>query len=241
MTGMPDTFFVADVHLGFDNTQRQQTFVDFLTHVRSCSGDLYILGDFFDFWANNRPMRLAMQPVLEGLQHLTASGSTVGFVFGNRDFLVGDATLAPFGITHLGEQADITLGDLRVHITHGYNLCQHDTPFLVYKKYIWPFWGLLDRVLPGSVANYIVRRFILKEKAAVSDHDKIRFQFTRSVIDAHLQRGVDAVICGHTHDEQTFSVGSKQFFSLDCWQDMVGPYLVYREGKFIRDTFTSAA
>ncbi len=237
---MPDTFFVADVHLGFDNTQRKQTFIDFLAHVRSCSGDLYILGDFFDFWANNRPMRLAMQPVLEALQHLTASGSTVGFVFGNRDFLVGDATLAPFGITHLGEQADITLGDLRVHITHGYSLCQNATSFLAYKKYVWPVWRMLDRLLPGNLANYIAHNFVLKEKTAVSDHDKIRFQFTRSAIDAHFQRGVDVVICGHTHDEQTFSAGSKQFFSLDCWQDTAGPYLVYRDGKFIRETFAPA-
>ena len=113
---MPDTFFVADVHLGLYNTQRKQTFIDFLAHVRSCSGNLYILGDFFDFWANNQPMRSAMQPVLEGLQHLSASGAMVGFIYGNRDFLVSDATLVPFGITHLGEQADITLGDLRVHL-----------------------------------------------------------------------------------------------------------------------------
>ena len=238
---MPDTFFVADVHLGLDNPQRQQTFIDFLEHVRVCSGDLYILGDFFDFWANNRPMRRAMLPVLEALQYLSAEGSMVSFVYGNRDFLARAASLEPFGITHLGEQADITLGDLRIHITHGYSLCQNDTSFLVYKKYIWPVWGLLDRVLPGRVANYIVRRFILKEKTAVSDHDKIRFQFTRSVIEAHFQRGVDAVICGHTHDEQTFSAGSKHFFSLDCWEDLVEPYLVFRDGKFIRDTFASAA
>ena len=238
---MPDTFFVADVHLGLDNIQRQQTFVDFLTHVRSCSGDLYILGDFFDFWANNRPMRLAMQPVLEGLQHLTASGATVGFVYGNRDFLARAACLHPFGITHLGEQADITLGDLRVHITHGYSLCQNDTSFLVYKKFMWPVWRFLDWLLPGRFGNYIVRKFVLQEKTVVSGQDKIRFQFTRSAIDAHFQRGIDAVICGHTHDEQTFSAASKQFFSLDCWEDLVGPYLVHREGKFIRDTFTRAA
>jgi UDP-2,3-diacylglucosamine hydrolase len=238
---MPDTFFVADVHLGLDNTQRQQTFVDFLTHVRSCSGDLYILGDFFDFWANNRPMRLAMQPVLEGLQHLTASGATVGFVYGNRDFLVRAATLAPFGITHLGEQTDIILGDQRVHITHGYSLCQNDTSFLVYKKCIWPVWRLLDRLLPGRFGNYIARRFVLKEKTAVSGQDKIRFQFTRSAIDAHFQRGIDAVICGHTHDEQTFSTGVNHFFSLDCWEDRTGPYLVHRDGKFIRSTFVPAA
>jgi UDP-2,3-diacylglucosamine hydrolase len=237
---MPDTFFVADVHLGLDNTLRQQTFVDFLAHVRSCSGDLYILGDFFDFWANNRAMRLAMLPVLEGLQGLCASGSTVGFVFGNRDFLVSAATLKLFGIHHLGEQADILLGDLRVHITHGYSLCQKDTSFLSYKKFVWPVWRFLDRLLPGRLANYIAHRFILKEKTCMNDQQKIRSQFTRAAIDAHFQRGIDTVLCGHTHDEEEFSMGVNHFYSLGDWEDTAGPYLVHQAGKFTRAVFSSA-
>lgn len=237
---MPDTFFVADVHLGLDNKLRQQTFVDFIEHVRSCSGNLYILGDFFDFWANNRAMRHAMLPVLKALQRLSASGATIGFVYGNRDFLAGPAALEPFGITCLGEQADISLGDLQTHITHGYSFCRNDTSFLVYKTYIWPVWGLLDRLLPGRLANYIVRRFILKEKSSVSEQDKIRFQFTPAAIDVHFKRGIDVVICGHTHDEEEFSVGPNSFYSLGCWEDTAGPYLVHRAGRFTRATFSPA-
>jgi len=240
MKSMTDTFFVADTHIGFDNTKRQQAFADFIAYVQSCSGDLYILGDFFDFWANNRAMLRAMLPVLEKLQTLSSSGSTIGFIYGNRDFLAGSAALEPFGITCLGEQADITLGDLRVHITHGYSLCLSDTEFLAYKKRMWPMFRILDRLLPGRLEHFIARKFIIRSKQVVNSQDQSRFLFTRSAIEDHFQRGIDAVICGHSHVEETFSVGAKQFYALGCWEDTAGPYLVHRRGSFTRATFTAA-
>jgi len=236
---MPDTFFVADVHLGIDCMERQQTVIDFIEHVRSCSGDLYLLGDFFDFWANNSAMRTAMLPVLERLQALTAAGATVGFVYGNRDFLAGSAALQPYGITHLGEQADIRLGETLVHITHGYSLCLDDTRFLTYKQRVWPLFRLLDRFMPGRIEHALARRFIIKSKQVVDAQDQCRFQITRSAVEAHFKRGVDAVICGHTHVEETVTSGAGQFFALGCWEDTRGSYLVHRDGAFFREVFTS--
>jgi len=236
---MPDTFFVADVHLGLDSSRRQKTFIAFLAHVRSCGGNLYLLGDFFDFWANNRAMYRRMLPVLEGLRELSASGATVGFIYGNRDFLVRSSMLESFGITLLGEQADIELGSQRAHITHGYTLCLNDTPFLIYKKNVWPVFRLLDRLLPGMLSNYVVRTFILRSKdpGAQRQTPGPRFQFTRDAIEAYFHRGVDAVICGHTHVEESFSSGQKRFFAIGSWDDTHGPYLVCRDGTFIRETF----
>jgi len=239
---MPDTFFVADVHLALDNSRRRQTFLDFVAYVRSCLGDLYILGDFFDFWANNRTVVRSMLPALERLGDLAATGSTVGFVYGNRDFLLGPKKLEPFGIRFLGEQADISLDGLRVHITHGYSLCLDDRRFIAYKKIMWPVFGFFDRVLPGALANYLVRTFFIRDKepAPCSKYPPGScFHFTRAAIEGHFQRGIDAVICGHTHVEESFRVGSKRFFALGCWEDSLGPYLVYRGGTFSRASFTA--
>jgi UDP-2,3-diacylglucosamine hydrolase len=240
---MPDTFFAADVHLGMDSTRRQQTLIDFLSYVRSCRGNLYLLGDFFDFWANNRAMLRSMLPVLESLRSVSATGTTVGFIYGNRDFLVRPDTLSPFGITWLGEQADIMLGSLLVHITHGYTMCLNDAPFLAYQRYVWPLSRLLDRLLPGMIANYIVRRFILRSKESFVDQQKAqgsRFEFTREAIETCFRRGIDVVICGHTHEEEYFSSGQNQFFALGGWDEALGPYLVHRDGMFIRETFTAS-
>ncbi len=238
---MPDTFFAADVHLGLDSSRRQQTFVDFLAHVSSRGGNLYLLGDFFDFWANNRAVLRSMLPVLERLRELSAAGAAVGFIYGNRDFLVPSATLEPFGITFLGEQADIVLGSQRVHVTHGYTLCLNDAPFLAYKRIMWPVFRMLDRLLPGAVANYLVRTLVLKSKdpGAQKQAPGTRFHFTRDAIEAHFKRGIDAVICGHTHAEESFSSGGRQFFALGSWDDTLGPYLVHRDGAFIRETFAA--
>jgi len=237
---MPDTFFVADVHLGLECGPRHQAFIDFTAHVRSRGGDLYLLGDFFDFWANNRAVLRSMLPVLESLRMLSAAGSTVGFIYGNRDFLVTAATLGSFGITFLGEQADIELGSQRAHITHGYTLCLNDAPFLAYKKNVWPLFRLFDRLLPGMLANYIVRTFILRSKdpGVQKQAPGPRFQFTPEAIEAHFRRGIETVICGHTHVEESFSSGQKRFFALGSWDDTHGPYLAYRDGVFVRETFT---
>jgi UDP-2,3-diacylglucosamine hydrolase len=185
-------------------------------------------------------MLRTMLPVLGKLQNLASSGSTVGFVYGNRDFLAGSAALGPFGITCLGEQADITLGELRVHITHGHSLCLSDTEFLAYKKRMWPMFRILDRLLPGRLEHFIARKFIIRSKQVVNSQDQSRFLFTRSAIEDHFRRGIDAVVCGHRHVEETFSVGAKHFYALGCWEDSSGPYLVHREGEFTRAIFTAA-
>lgn len=237
---MADTFFVADVHLGFDSAGRFKLFSDFVEHVRACSGDLYILGDFFDFWANNRAVYQRMRPVLERLGGLAAQGATVGFVFGNRDFLIGPDTLGPFGITFLGEQADISLAGKRVHLTHGYSLCLDDRRFQVYKKIMWPVFGFFDRVLPGALVNYLVRTFFIRDKVPdtrPAHPQDPRCHFTRAAIESHFERGIDAVICGHTHAEESFTAGAKQFYSLGCWDDARGAYLLHSGGVFTRKVF----
>ena len=53
---MSKTFFIADVHLRVEDQERQQTLLAFFDMVRQAKGDLYILGDLFDFWANNKKL-----------------------------------------------------------------------------------------------------------------------------------------------------------------------------------------
>jgi UDP-2,3-diacylglucosamine pyrophosphatase LpxH len=72
----------------------------------------------------------------------------------------------------------------------------------------------------------------------MDEQEKACFQFTRAAIDAHFQRGIDVVICGHTHEEDEFSTGPHRFFSLADWEDTAGPYLLYRSGQFARRVFS---
>jgi UDP-2,3-diacylglucosamine pyrophosphatase LpxH len=92
-------------------------------------------------------------------------------------------------------------------------------------------------VLPGSFEHAIARRFIIRSKQVISSQEPSRFQFTSSAIETHFKRGIDVVICGHTHAEETFQLDGRHFYALGCWDDTTGPYLVHRNGEFARATF----
>ncbi len=232
------TVFTSDLHLGPDNHQRKRLADSFFACALQQRCSVYILGDLFDFWANNRALIHAFAGLFHTLQAISSSGGTVGFVFGNRDFLMRPATLLRFGIRHLGEEAVITLDGNKICISHGHMLCLNDTHFLSYRAGKWPLFRFLDLVLPGSVENYIAKKFILKSKAVIKRQDQSRFDFTMDEIDRRLTSGADIVICGHRHESITDVRENGSFYALPAWSDHEAPYLLYENGCFERKIFT---
>ncbi len=223
---MSKTFFVADLHLTIDNQVRTDLALSFIDKVINASADLYILGDFFDFWANNSILLKKHLRVLQKLQELVSHGQKVCLLFGNRDFLIRPETLTPFGITFLGEEAEIILGPKRIHLTHGHTLCLSDIEFLRYKQRMWPIFRFLDRIIPGPLENYIAKKFILKSKQVISTQEQVRFDFSRNVIERHFNSGIDVIICGHAHKLKIQPFGKNCFYALPAWEDNKGNFLV---------------
>jgi len=236
---MTTAFFIADIHLGINSPQRTRLLLSFCDYVLSNHGDLYILGDLFDFWANNKVLRQAHQPLFKKFEAFSAQGQTVGVLLGNRDFLLSQKALNTCGARFLGEEAEIVLDGLRFFLAHGHTLCLADTQFLAYKKKMWPLFRLLDLVLPGWIENRIARSFIRQSKKVISRQNPERFAFTRSAIEKLFTAGIDIVICGHTHTLEHFSCNGKQFFALPAWDDNAGHYLRYHNGSLSLHTLTN--
>ncbi len=237
---MKNAFFIADIHLSAQNERRKQLFVSFCEMVRKTASNLYILGDLFDFWANNARVRADFRDVFLSLKNIRDAGSTPSFLFGNRDFLLTADTLNCYGIDFLGEEAEIILANERVYLTHGHALCTDDVEFIQYKKRMWPLFRLLDRVLPGIIENYIARRFIIKSKAVISAQDKKRLSFTDEAIEEVLSRGIDSIICGHCHQHMFKNYAEGRFFALGDWSDTEGPFLVFENNSFHYRTWTGS-
>jgi UDP-2,3-diacylglucosamine hydrolase len=233
------TFFIADIHLSSDNDERKRLLTAFLDVVLSERGDLFILGDLFDFWANNRRLVKSHRDVFLKLQRLTAGHTRVGLLFGNRDFLISRNVLTSFGIDFLGEEAEISLDTRRVFLTHGHTLCLSDTQFLNYKNKMWPYFRTLDRFLPGIIENRIAQLFMQHSKRVIKSQDQARFQFTRDAIENLFHAGVDVVICGHTHKQEHYVSGSKCFYALPSWDDDTGHYLLHQDGTFSMHEITA--
>ncbi len=234
---MTKTFFIADIHLSTDYPEKNILFQSFLDMAMIEKGDIYILGDLFDFWTNNRRLSRNYFKIFSTLEKITASGFRVGFIFGNRDFLLKNKTLSSFGIDFLGEEAEITLDSKRVFLTHGHTLCALDIKFKKYKESAWPVFILLDKILPGFIENYIARKFILKSKSVICSQDQSKLQFSADIIKRYFSSGIDTVICGHAHRTENLVFGKNRFYALPCWENSRGWYLLYDRGDFALHEF----
>jgi UDP-2,3-diacylglucosamine hydrolase len=229
---MLQTFFIADVHLDREYPERKNMLLSFLNMLLIAGGDLYILGDFFDFWANNRTVFNDNHEVLSLLQKIAARGSKIYMIIGNRDLLLQQNALTPFGITFLGEEATITLDDKMVFLTHGYSLCTMDIRFHRYRKRVWPLYRFLDRILPGRIENYLARKFIITSKKVIYSQDQSCFQFSTAALTGCFNSGIDVIICGHAHRAAAETFDGKLFFTLPAWDRGSGGYLRYHQGTF---------
>jgi UDP-2,3-diacylglucosamine hydrolase len=229
---MKQTFFIADVHLDRAYPERKKLLLSFLNMLHTAGGDLYILGDFFDFWATNKAVLHDNQEVLLLLKELTARGSKIYMLIGNRDLLLQQKALSPFGITFLGEEATITLDNKKIFLTHGHGLCTMDIKFQRYKKRAWPIYRFLDKILPGWIENYLARKFIITSKKIIHSQDQSRFQFSSAVLTELFSRGVDVIICGHAHKAAAETFDKKLFYTLPAWDQGTGGYL-----HFFADAF----
>jgi len=232
------TYFIADVHLSMGPDQKRRLILSFLDMLISQEADLYILGDFFNFWANNKKILHLHNEVLSKLKNLTSQGSKVGFLIGNRDFLLSEETLNDFGIDHIGEEALIELENKQILLAHGHTLCRSDIKFLKYKERMWPLFKSLDKLLPGVIENYIATKFILKSKETIAKQESEVFDVTPSLLKYYFDNGCDVIICGHLHRKEESITDTKKFYMLPEWEDDKGNYLLYENNKFIFEYFT---
>jgi UDP-2,3-diacylglucosamine diphosphatase len=234
---MAGTYFVADIHLTIQSTDQKKLFSAFIDHINT--GSLYIIGDLFDFWANNKTVFAAHAWVFEKLRAAASRGCTIGLLTGNRDFLLRKKTVERFGIRYFGEEARADIEGKKFFLTHGHTLCLSDTQFLRYRARIWPLFKMADRLLPGYIENYLAGKFMLQSKKVIQAQDPCRFQFTRSAIEKKFDSGIDYVICGHTHLPETFQSGKHIFHALPAWEDDTGYYLYYAQNEFKLKKFKS--
>jgi len=228
-----ESYFVADVHLERNNADKRSLFLSFLEMVKQRKGNLYILGDLFDYWANNRRVMKDNETVLDTLCELSHEGSQVAFLIGNRDLLLGEKVLSRYGIDALGESRVIALQGKSILLTHGHLLCKDDVGFQKYRKRMWPLYRILDALLPGCIENTLAKLFMKRSKQVIGAQESWRFQFSDKVIENAFKRGIDMIICGHAHKPAVRHFdGERSFIALPHWTSCSGGYLHMKNGAF---------
>ncbi|MDY6863284.1 MAG: hypothetical protein SV062_09890 [Thermodesulfobacteriota bacterium] len=230
---MTKHFFAADIHLTPKEPEKEDLFLNFLDFVKIERGDLYILGDCFDYWANNRRVVSENRSILEKFLDITKAHVNVKMFSGNRDFLIKPEILEPWGIEFFGEDAVIDIEGKTLYLTHGYNLCERDYKFQNYKRRVWPLFRLLDTILPGRFAAFLAELFILKSKSVISSQDERNLIFSIDLVRSYLSQGMDFVICGHFHKSLIKEIlPEKYFIVLPAWEKRIGGYFLIEDKSF---------
>lgn len=230
-------YFVADTHLSPATPENTAAFLKLLDEIRKTGGELFLLGDIFNFWANNRAVIRENLPVLEKLEELTTSGIPVYFTPGNRDFLLGERALRRYGIGFLDEESALLAGHRKILLTHGHLLATNDMEFLRYRARMWPLFRALDRLLPGFLENRLAARFMKKSKEVIGRQDSDRFAYPDDTLAGYFQNGFDQngfdmILCGHTHRPGLREFpGGRQLVVLPAWEQGKGGYAMIKEGN----------
>lgn len=229
---MPQTVFIADLHLSDDTPELNRLFLQTLQNWQGKVDALYILGDFFEVWLGDD---ILSDIAVEAAAALKTFGQTapVYFICGNRDFLLGSSYAKQAGITLLPEVREIGLYGTRYLISHGDEMCTADVSYQRFRRIIRrPTVQKLLLALPQSRRRKIATkiRAASKEKKRAMGHTPVS-DVTEQGVQTALSRypQTEAIIHGHTHrpavHEHSFNGRTVMRYVLPDWYGSSGGYL----------------
>ncbi len=246
--------FISDAHLKRSADERYGQFIRFLgdlaegkarslTHDRelgrdkSSIDDLYILGDFFDFWfcAKDR-IHPEFQLVIRQLVELQRTGVRVHLCEGNHDFFMKEYFHDVLGMEVFEEWADIRLDKLRMLLAHGDTADASDRIYLLFRKMLRSraFYNI-QRHIPPSARWAIAGMTSNVSKQMNDDNRDTLVEKMLSFAAGKLREDYDAVILGHCHKPvlRYFDVEGrkKTFVALGDWIKHYS-FLYYENRKF---------
>ncbi len=192
--------FLSDLHLQTGTPLTAQALIRHVLHTPAQA--LFILGDLFEAWVGD-DLRFegVERDVTQALRQASRT-RWLGFMAGNRDFLVGRDFAADTGVLLLHDPTVLTIWGRRVLLTHGDVLCTEDLEYQAFRRQVrTPQWAatFLQRPL-------IERRAVAQgmRDASQARHASMRPQDWADVdpdaVNAWMSEAhADLMIHGHTH------------------------------------------
>lgn len=131
---MSHYLFISDLHLCDSRPHITKYFVDFLNSTARNAQALYILGDFFEYWAGDDAIEIgAHKEIIQALKHLSQS-TKIFLMHGNRDFLIGKKFAEASGSTLLADPSLLNIFGKSVLLSHGDALCTDDVDYQKFRN-----------------------------------------------------------------------------------------------------------
>ncbi len=126
---------ISDLHLQAGEPRTFEAWRHFMATTPAQA--VLMLGDVFEVWVGDDAV--AHDPFLQQCAEVlsqTTQHKLVGFMHGNRDFLVGTSFLSRCGVQALADPTVLTLGEQRIVLSHGDALCLGDTDYQVFRQQV---------------------------------------------------------------------------------------------------------
>jgi UDP-2,3-diacylglucosamine hydrolase len=131
---MDHSLFISDLHLCESRPEINKSFIDFLNTTAKNAQALYILGDFFEYWAGDDAIEIGVhQAIIESLKTLSSS-TKIFLMHGNRDFLIGKNFEKASGAKLLPDPSILNLYGKSVLLSHGDSLCTDDHDYQKFRN-----------------------------------------------------------------------------------------------------------
>ena len=198
---MAHTLFISDLHLDPARAAITELFLAFLRTTAPRAEALYILGDLFEAWIGDDAADAAHRPVIEGLRALSAGGTPVYLMHGNRDFLMGARFEQMSGARLLPDPSVIDLYSQPTLLMHGDTLCTDDVDYQQFRARVrGERWQREFLALPPARRAEIAHRLrVASQEYTRGKKPEIMDVNPQAVERALREHRVLRLIHGHTH------------------------------------------
>jgi UDP-2,3-diacylglucosamine hydrolase len=229
--------FLSDTHFSYhtdDEKERkkQARFLEFLRSIEGI-GDLYLLGDIFDFWFEYRSaIPKYYHDILDGLGRLRKSGSRISIMGGNHDYWLGSYISDKLGLEVLPQIITRELQGRMITMTHGDMLLPGDLGYKTLKAFIRNRFVIsVARLLHPDLLYGFARNFSRASKGVTHKKtERVAAKLIEIAPDRFFEWSNDTFVMGHVHLPRMERFGEKTFVMLGDWEEHFS-YLLLEGGN----------
>jgi UDP-2,3-diacylglucosamine hydrolase len=200
---MKQLVFISDLHLSSERPQIIELFLRFADEIAAGADELYILGDFLEYWLGDDDPAAELIPVFDKLAELAETRHTkIYFMHGNRDFLVGEKLAERCHFELISTDVyKIKIQDKDVLLMHGDTLCSDDTEYQEFRQMVrsqqWQ-QDILSKTLQQRIQ--IAKDLREQSKKSMSEKEDFIMDVNQQTTDnTFIENRVNTIIHGHTH------------------------------------------
>jgi UDP-2,3-diacylglucosamine hydrolase len=213
--------FISDLHLQASHPRTAEAFFRFLEQHASRTGQLYLLGDIFEYWAGDDDLDTPFHArVIAALRALGDAGVAIFWMAGNRDFLVGAGFARAAGLTLLHEPHVAVIGGQRIALVHGDAECTLDTKYMEFRAMVrQPAWQAQFLAMPLAQRKQVIAGLREGSREAHTTKSYEIMDVTPGAIEAlFASTGAEVLIHGHTHRPALHLHGEQRRYVLPDWE-----------------------